>query len=309
MRTPKATRWKWGWLGLLAWGLAGTLSGQEVLLRTGHNDLAVSYEPGVGWQSYLYDYADGSRREVAGAIYHLGAEARSSVPADTAYGLLGAPGATVWVAPEIYQPGVIYLGIGAPLLGRNIFTGGLSNRGQVTMRLVSVTGTGPAAGGTVTMWQSGYPPRFHFSSADGVGPEDSLNAITANFHAHYNWGFTAPGLYRLTFEYSGTLVPALGGGLVSTAVTYTFEVEHAGRESPLRYAWPLGGGWSWSSWMSYVFDQYDPWVWDFRLGWMYLPPADPESVWIWTPARDWTWTNQHFHPWLWSYRDGQWENP
>lgn len=292
-------------LGLLV--VAGAaVDGRDILYESGHNDLAVDYDPETGWKAYIHDYADNSQREATTTIYSVGETARVQVPDDPAYSLLGAPGDTIWVVPEIFDPEILYLGIGAPLLGRNIFTGGLSNRGQVTMRLLSVTGTGPDAGGTLTMWQSGFPPRFHFSSADGIGPEDALNAITANFHAHYNWGFTKPGLYRVAFEYSGTLVPELGGAATSTQVTYTFQIMEAGSDSPLRYAWPVGDGWSWSSWMGYVYLEHDPWVWSFRNGWSYFPPSPPENLRFWSVRHGWLWTTQHLYPWLWDEEAETW---
>ncbi len=286
--------------------MRGSLLGQEVVLGIGHYDLGVNYVPGEGWRTYIYDYASGGLLSVDTTVIRLGNSAVRRVPADPGYALLGDAGATVWVAPEIYDPEIVYLGIGAQLLGRNIFAGGLSNRGQVTMRLVSVTGSGPDAGGTLTMWQSGFPPRFHFSTADGIGPEDALNAITANFHAHYNWAFTRPGLYRVTFEYSGTLVAALGGEFTSTQVTYSFEVGENPEAGALRYAWPLTGGWAWSSWMGHVFVGHAPWVWQIGRGWRYFFPTAPDNVWVWAEDHGWCWTSQSRYPWLWRARDDRW---
>ncbi len=278
----------------------------EVLFRTGHNDLAVNYSPETGWKAYIYDYDTDVERDPYSVIYEVTATARKPVPNDADYALLGQPGDMIWVVPENYDPQIIYLGIGAPLLGRNIFAGGLSNRGQINMRLVEVTGSGPAAGGSVSLWQSGFPPRFYFSSADGLGPDDALTAITANFHSHYNWGFTKPGLYRLTFEFSGQLVPALGGQKTSTRVTYTFQIEHAGNETPLRYAWPLSDGWVWTDWMGLAYTASAPWVYLPESGWWYQPAGLPQDFWAWSSTTGWTWSSQDFYPWRWHADNKTW---
>jgi len=294
---------------LVIMGLWASVSAQERLIDLGHFDLAVDYMPDEGWGTYIFDYSTNTQLPPTTTVYRIGETARTTVPDNPDYALLGSPGDAIWVVPEIYNPEIVYLGIGAPLLGRNIFTGGLSNRGQVTMRLIEVSGSGPASGGTLTMWQSGFPPRFHFSTADGIGPEDAMESITANFHAHYNWAFTQPGLYRITFAYSGTLLPSLGGGETSVSVTYSFDVGTFPDASPLRYAWPLEEGWSWSSWMGTVYTANDPWIWDFVRGWMYLRPSTPDSIWVWTAAHGWTWSSQHYYPWLWRPEDDLWINP
>jgi len=304
MLSAKLTRFSALLLAALASGFHS--EGSDLLLDEGHFDLALNFLPGDGWQRYIYSYASGHQLAPMTSIFRVKEEAETVVPDDPAFSLLGNPGTTIWVIPESYDPEIVYLGIGAPLLGRDIFSGGLSNRGQVTMRLIEVRGSGPAAGGTLTMWQSGFPPRIHFSTADGIGPEDALNAITANFHAHYNWAFTQPGLYRVTFEFSGTLVPALGGEYTSTEVTYSFEIGETVDPSALRYAWPLGDGWSWSSWMGTVFTSNDPWIWLEAMGWVFMPPADPDHIQLWTFQHGWAWTNQSIFPRLWTFTEGKW---
>lgn len=283
-----------------------SLIAQETVIGTGHFDLGINYEKPSGWRAYIHDYGEGSHREPFNTIYSIGSSTETVVPEDSAYALLGNSGDKIWIIPEIYSPNTVFLGIGAPLLERNIFSGGLSNRGQLSMRLVSVEGTGPDAGGTVSLWQSGFPPRFYFSSADGIDEKDALTNITANFHAHYNWGFTKPGLYRVTFELSGTLVPELGGQFTSTQVTYSFEIINAGNSYPLRYAWALGSGWAWSSWMGFVYTENEPWYYADNTGWLYMPESTPDSFWAWSPERGWLWSGHAIYPFAWKADNGEW---
>ena len=291
---------------LLLLGCGINVLALDDFISVGHFDLQVNFVPGEGWSTYTYDFGTGEQLDPRTTVYLFGSQALREVPDDPAFSLLGEPGDPIWLVPELYNPDIIYFGMGAPLLGRNIFTGGFSNRGRITMRMVSVTGTGPDAGGTVSMWRSGFPPVFYFSSADGIGPEDALDEITANFHAHYNWAFTQAGLYRITFEYSGTLLPQHGGRETSTQVTYTFDVGETPDASALRYAWPQPDGFAWSSWMGRVFTDHDPWIWEPGQGWIYFKPSETDSITIWTDRHGWAWTSQDCYPWIWRFDDNQW---
>lgn len=304
MTKPQIAQWL-GYAGFFVGIAALPVEAQETRLALGHYDLALNYTVAEGWDAYIFDHGTGERLKPVLTVFQLEADP-DTVPAGQVYAPLGAPGDPVWILPEVYDAERIYLGIGAPLLGRNIFTGGLSNRGEVTMRLLRVEGSGPDAGGSVSLWQSGFPPQFFFSSSNGLGPEDALVGITANFHAHYNFGFTAPGLYRLTFALGGELRPEHGGGMTQTEVTYTFEVGGPVDTSPLRYAWPVSNGWEWSTWMGWVYRAAAPWIYNYDHGWLYLAPGDPEGFWVYHPTRGWCWSQQGIYAWLWSDADQEW---
>lgn len=277
---------------------------QEVRLGPGHYDLALDYDPAEGWATWVRDYQTEARHDPATAVFLVGEEHRTALPDDPAFSDLGAVDAPVWVLSEIFVPGQVFLGVGAPLLERGIFTGGLSNRGQVDFALVGFSGSGVDAGGEVMMWQADFPPRVYFSTTDGLDADDTLDAVTANFHAHYNWAFTQPGLYRLTFRIRGELRPEHGGGETATQVTYTFAVGDVGDSSPLRYAWVLADGWWWSSWMGSVYRGFAPWVFSPTHGWMFLADGDPDSFWLWTVGTGWAWTTQRFFPQALAAADG-----
>lgn len=279
---------------------------RDTVLNDGHYGLAVSYDRVDGWHVYINEYETGKQLPAHRTICRIDESAQATVPADPEFRFLGPAGQTVWILPEIYDPEILYMGIGAPLLERNIFTGGLSNRGQISMQLIGIEGTGPAADGDLAMWQAGFPPKVFFSTSDGIGPEDALHSVTANFHAHFNWGFTQPGLYRLRFRFSGTLVPELGGAFTETEAVYTVEVVHAGNESPFRYAWPVENGWSWSSWMGYLLPDPSGWWLSLEHGWFYPLQSSPDSCWFFFPESGWVWTSQLFFPWVWSPDTGLW---
>lgn len=298
-----------GLWALLGWVVAAVpVFGVEDEVWLGHYDLAMEYELGSGWRSYLWDHAEQEVVEARRRVLWLRDWARVQVPSGAEYEFLGGAGAEIWWLGETYAEDRLYLGIGAPRMGRNIFSGGLSNRGTVTMRLSGVRGSGVERGGTFTMWASGFPPRLIFSSSAGAGAANVLEGIVANFHGHYNFGFSAAGVYRVAFEISGKLLPEHGGAQVRHEAVFTFAVgEGEDLGGPLRYAWPAAEGWSWSSWMGWVWLEGLPWVYPEGRDWRYIPGGDIDDFWMWLGTHGWVWSSQNYYPWVWVEASKSWE--
>jgi surface-anchored protein len=70
------------------------------------------------------------------------------------------------------------------------------------------------------------------ASSDGITGDDVVE-LPAGTHAHYNWGFTAPGTYRVTMEASGVLVD--GGETAASQAVVTFVVGDATIAAPDDY--------------------------------------------------------------------------
>ena len=77
--------------------------------------------------------------------------------------------------------------------------------------------TGPGAGEFI-FWSDSPVETVHFDSTDGPG--DILTSL-AGSHVHYNWGFSDPGTYEITFGVSGEHVI---DGMQVGSQTYTFQV-------------------------------------------------------------------------------------
>jgi surface-anchored protein len=205
------------------------------------------------------------------------------------------------------DPAVVWLGLGAPTLGRGIFAGGLSNRGRLSMRLEDVRGSGVEAGGGMVLYQSGFPPRVWFSSLDGLDGSDEVDGLSANFHAHYNWAFTAPGVYRATFAYRGTLLEEHGGGEVRTTVEYLFDVGGTGERELLRYAEATGGGWLRCEWLGEVYPDVSGWLYVIGHGWLLPVAGGMDGFWFRHPEQGWLWSHWRAFPRVWSPADpGGW---
>jgi surface-anchored protein len=92
--------------------------------------------------------------------------------------------------------------------------------------------------GDVSLWQDGQAPAaWWWSTVDGGRLFDPAAYVESGGHSHFNWGFSATGIYNLTFELSAF---ANGHGLAirSDDVTIRFGVETPddGTPSPHRLA-------------------------------------------------------------------------
>lgn len=127
-------------------------------------------------------------------------------------------GSTYWRLPKDQNPSVLFLSIATEELNAADFAS------PITFTLLGVTGTGGgSAPGFFSVWNTGdNGPEPLMSTFTGTTP-NSLS-VAANTHNHFNYGFTAPGLYNVELGVSATLSPALGGGLVQGSATYVFGV-------------------------------------------------------------------------------------
>lgn len=138
---------------------------------------------------------------------------RITVPDLPDYAFLGAPGTTVWMAPEIQDFSLVWPGFSTEGVQPGVLAGD-----AVEFHLRSIDGPG-----RVEVFASGPvgEPLRYFSSAD---PAYRTKAWPVMSHAHANWVFTAQGRYVLTFEATATLA---GGQAVNAG--------------PVELTWYVGG--------------------------------------------------------------------
>jgi surface-anchored protein len=137
-----------------------------------------------------------------------------SRPAGSEYNFLGvSAGIPVWTLPEVEDVSKPFYGLGSEELDAADFDGDL------TFQLLSVVSA--PAGGHFSLWRdNGGSPLVRFATSDGVTGSDSFQ-LTPGGHDHYNWSFTQPGLYELSFRVSGT--HGIDGFGLDTQ-TFSFEV-------------------------------------------------------------------------------------
>lgn len=149
-------------------------------------------------------------------VFGVGAQGALKAPAQLDF--VATPGKTVWMIQQTQQANVPWLGMNSQhesLQGQT--------RGEVLFTLEEVDGPGKVA-----VFESGaFGGGIGRIVFNGAG---SSSTLSANTHAHYNWVFTEPGAYNLTFSMkvestNGTLK---GSGSIA-GITLTGETGPNGR--------------------------------------------------------------------------------
>ena len=223
-------------------------------LLYGHYELHVDYavtpgSPDAGWRfSVSYDEDDDFstgdgvvRLDPESTVILAAPKTAATVPSPAGvFGRFGPSGTPLWVLPQNQVAGTPYLGV-RTTMSTGIFQARVGNnyspssQGSISLRLVSVEGTGADAGGKFATWktESFGSTVFSFDTTDGIGAAEEIPTIPVSSHTHYNWAFTKPGLYRVTVEAKGKLMPAHGNVLTSARKTFLFAVPFSSR---------IGGG-------------------------------------------------------------------
>jgi surface-anchored protein len=160
-----------------------------------------------------------------GALLPVVSSAKTNRPAGTQWDFTGtSSGSNLWVLPKNSTPGTLFLGIGA----EEITSADID--GPVTFAFQSLSAP---SGGVFSMWDfnqfGSLTPLVTSASGFGLG---NFVTVAAGGHSHFNFGFTAPGLYQVTFLASATLSSSLGGGAVSGMGTFSFGVFDVGQSYP-----------------------------------------------------------------------------
>jgi surface-anchored protein len=186
-------------------------AGTTVSLSQGHADVGVAYEDGA-FHLHVHDGVNDVEYEPGEVRLVAKSSSGTSVPDDPAYSFLGDPGDPVWILPEVEDPDLLFLGLGAEEIEPGVFAGD-----TVHLDVVKVYG----------------PADFSVFTTDAVGaPHVLVNSdtlpdritLTAGSHAHANWAFEAPGKYAVVVKASGTLA-GTGEKVSSGPATYRFQVQ------------------------------------------------------------------------------------
>ena len=239
---------------ILSMSFALTVTSPAVDIILGHFEYQIDYDPSSGWFTSISYDLDGSFADDVGVIRIDNSEVRLLAAPSTLNITatpppeFGEPNARRWILSQNNVPGELFFGWRA-IYERGLFQANVNGNfspsplGSISSDLVDVTGTGVERDGRFAMWTSGGFNRleFHYNSNDGIDETDILNPIPAGSHSHYNWGFTQPGTYDVTFENSGRLNPQFGGEDVSSRATLSFVIPHDGFMHGTAH-WRLGDG-------------------------------------------------------------------
>jgi len=231
-------------LPLLLVGLVPSTKAVELDLLYGHYEIQTDYRPGSGWwlgQTYNQndDFNDRSQiRRLEASTTKIVAPPRAITVGNAATSFLLPPGQPLWLLNQGFQVGNHFLGMRVVIdpfvfqtrVGTNYTNSGT---GSVSMRLASVTGSGPDRSGKFALWESDpfAGQIVYFNSNDGITADDEIPTLPVGTHSHFNWGFTKPGEYKISIEAFGRLRP--DGDPTSMTETFTFIVPHTGRLAAL----------------------------------------------------------------------------
>jgi surface-anchored protein len=127
---------------------------------------------------------------------------------------LGNEGDSLWILPQNPYTGVPYVGVSTESISAGVFSD------PFTIRLTRLEGPGQ-----FMLWQAGTFGDFDvkMDTRDGISASDALT-ITVGAHAHYNWGFTTNGLYRMYFQVMGPQV-GQSTNTLSPESPFTFHIQ------------------------------------------------------------------------------------
>ena len=198
-------------IGLLAASLGSTqslkadpITAAPITISSGHVDIFEAEYESIGGSNsvHLGVHTDTGHYEPGDVILEVGNAAYTNTAAfnSTIVSLLGS---NAWILPVDLEE--------AAALG--VIEGGVAKTGLTNAATFTMLGAGPNNPGNFALFTSASSIRLS-SIGDTVGT-NSFSISTG--HIHYNWGFSAPGIY--TFDMQATY-----GGVQSAVETYTFNV-------------------------------------------------------------------------------------
>lgn len=182
----------------------------QVQLPADHVDFGIGYDAGA-LALHWHDESSATEYAPHEAFAFIPLSSSANRPAGAQWNFTGtSAGSPVYLAPAIQAPGVIFLGIGSEEIPTGTFTAD-----TLSLELVSLSGPGQ-----FSLWQTDAfsSPVVALSTASAV----TSFTLTTGGHSHYNWGFTAPGIYELEFRVTGTLTGEVAP--ISDTATFAFGV-------------------------------------------------------------------------------------
>jgi surface-anchored protein len=203
----------------------------HVHLEAVYNGSALSVQVNDTTNDVIYNPSD--------VLLYVSAYAEQTQPAGWSF--IGAgDGNTYWLLPQAIDLNQLTVAVSAEPIDPGTFDvyqptdPRISRPGEwLKWSLRDVQGPGD-----VSIWQNNQAPgAWWASTVDGGRRFDPALYIESGNHTHYNWGFSAAGIYDVTFDVSA-FVNGHGLPIHSGDVTFRFGVEATGDPTPS----PLGAG-------------------------------------------------------------------
>jgi surface-anchored protein len=193
-----------------------TLHAQTNSLATGEAVIGMEYQTDSGqWTLNLRDTLGGATYSPAtNLLLWVEANAYGVVPTNADWDFLGVAGTNVWTIPKTKTVNLLHLGFDTTQIANDIFAGN-----QVKLTLQNVSGPGDFA---LYDTDANGNPIVLMNTRDGISAADAVT-LAAGTNQFFNWAFSAPGDYIVSFAASGTRTG--GGGTSSGTVDFVFHVQ------------------------------------------------------------------------------------
>jgi surface-anchored protein len=206
-------------------GLESRLVPSRTPLDMAHVHLEAVYSGGA-LSVQVNDTTNNAIYQPSDVLLYVSAYAEQTQPAG--YDFIGAgAGNTYWLLPQATDLNQLTVALSAEPIAPHTFDSYQPRDPRITRSgewikwsLVDVQGPGQ-----VSLWQTAQAPSAWWASTvDGGRTYDPAAYVEAGNHTHYNWGFSAAGMYDVTFDVSA-FVNGHGLPIHSGNVTFRFGVE------------------------------------------------------------------------------------
>lgn len=188
------------------------------VLRQGHVDIGIAYENDE-FEPHIHDEGNDNEFAPDEATLVVRSNAEVAIPNDPNFAFLGNADDPAWILPSPENPELLFLGIGAEEIAPGVFDNDELAGELTSISFVNPQGVLDTAHVAIYLVDAFGAPIVRINSRDGLDASDRVQ-IFAGGHQDYNWAFSTPGTYRLTFTFSGTI----GGNPTQASATYTFVV-------------------------------------------------------------------------------------
>ncbi|MFT6059891.1 MAG: surface-anchored protein [Lentimonas sp.] len=203
-------------LSLSALSLLTAQANGQINFSSGHIDIGIAYEGGE-WEPHVHDEENDIEYESDALLFH-GDEANSTnfrltAPGAGSFGFLGNAGDDIFIFPQVEDTSLPFIGIAAEEIDPADFA-----TNEITLELSGFSGPGD-----FFLYQTdGFgTPNLLYDTTDGLNDVLTLNIGS---HAHYNFAFSAEGVYNVTLTASGILNDGFNTLSTSAPATFLFGV-------------------------------------------------------------------------------------
>jgi surface-anchored protein len=221
------------WVLLAAAGLLAVCLPSPSLAQVTDVDLTrinidMTYDDQNGWYLQAHDEFADIVYPADQVLFYVSEANRKTVPDNPVFTFMGAdPGATIWVLPQVFDPGRLSVGVSAEDIQEGTFATytEMDPRVQAEGPWVKLTLQAVRGPGQLSVWQNDAfgQPIVWMATSEGLTAQDAV-FIYAGLDADFNWAFTAAGMYEIDVVASAYL-PGQDTPITSPVVTYTFGVE------------------------------------------------------------------------------------